>query len=552
MDHNLTWMPRLDTKLHSLMLYGSWQMNIAKTKYQEFERSGLSSTDATDVNNWGQIQNFNSSKTEGRNMAFLASTHYMFLNRYIFDASARWDGSSRFGSDNRWGFFPSMSGKWIVSSESWMKSTEKWLSELSVRAGWGVTGNRPDYEYLYFSRYNSFNTSYGDIAAIKPASLQLSNLKWERSSSYNVGIESSFLDYRLRVVANIYKRRTENLLFRDQTIPSTSGFSSISYINAGTMDNKGWEFELSTDRMIKKGKWQIDMSLNLSNYRNTIVELDPTVLSAYNKDFDYQNGSYLTRLQIENSFGSIYGFRYKGVYQYDKYQENNPSATAPVVRDANGNVVRDAKGKPVPMYYAYGTSSAYQFRGGDAIYEDVNSDGTIDELDIVYLGNSNPKFDGGIGLTVKYDRLSLNIFSNFRVGGKIINYGRMYAESMYTTDNQSIATNWRWRKDGDVTGIPRALYQYGYNWLASDRFVENGSFFRIKQITLNYSFDPKALKRVTGLSNLSMALTLNNLFTFTKYTGADPEVSPNSLGVSADNNHTPRSRYFTFALNVGI
>lgn len=552
MDHNLTWMPRLDTKLHSLMLYGSWQMNIAKTKYQEFERSGLSSTDATDVNNWGQIQNFNSSKTEGRNMAFLASTHYMFLNRYIFDASARWDGSSRFGSDNRWGFFPSMSGKWIVSSEPWMKSTEKWLSELSVRAGWGVTGNRPDYEYLYFSRYNSFNTSYGDIAAIKPASLQLSNLKWERSSSYNVGIESSFLDYRLRVVANIYKRRTENLLFRDQTIPSTSGFSSISYINAGTMDNKGWEFELSTDRMIKKGKWQIDMSLNLSNYRNTIVELDPTVLSAYNKDFDYQNGSYLTRLQIENSFGSIYGFRYKGVYQYDKYQENNPSATAPVVRDAKGNVVRDAKGKPVPMYYAYGTSSAYQFRGGDAIYEDVNGDGTIDELDIVYLGNSNPKFDGGIGLTVKYDRLSLNIFSNFRVGGKIINYGRMYAESMYTTDNQSIATNWRWRKDGDVTGIPRALYQYGYNWLASDRFVENGSFFRIKQITLNYSFDPKALKRVTGLSNLSMALTLNNLFTFTKYTGADPEVSPNSLGVSADNNHTPRSRYFTFALNVGI
>lgn len=552
MDHNLTWMPRLDQDKHSLMVYGSWQMDVTNTKYQEFERSGLSSTSSTDVGNYGQIQSFNSAKTQGRNMAFLGSVHYLLLNRYVFDASARWDGSSRFGSANRWGFFPSLSGKWILSSEPWMKPTEKWLSELSLRAGWGVTGNRPDYEYLYFSRYNSFGTNYGDISAIKPASLQLSNLKWERSSSINGGLESSFFDYRLRFVANVYKRRTENLLFANQTIPSSSGFSSISYINAGTMDNKGWELELSTNRLIQKGKWTFDFSLNLSNYRNTIIELDPTVLSAYNKDFDYQNGSYLTRLQINNSFGSIYGFRYKGVYQYDQYQENNPSATAPVVRDVNGQVVRDAKGDPVPMYFAYGTSSQYRFRGGDAIYEDVNGDGTIDELDIVYLGNSNPKVDGGVGFTAKYDRLTVNIFANFRFGGKIINYGRMYAESMYTTDNQSIATNWRWRKDGDVTEIPRALYQYGYNWLASDRFVEDGSFFRVKQVTFNYSFEPKSLKRATGLNTLSLALTLNNLFTFTKYTGADPEVSPNNLGISADNNRTPRSRYFTFALNIGF
>ena len=552
MDHNITWMPHLDPKKHSLMVYGSWQMDVTKTKYQEFERTGLSSTSATDVDNWGQIVSFNSTKSQGRNMAFLGSVHYMFMDRYIFDASTRWDGSSRFGSDNRWGTFPSISGKWIISSEPWMKPTEKWISELSLRAGWGVTGNRPDYEYLYFSRYNSFSTNYIDISTIKPSSLQLSNLKWERSSSYNIGMEASLFDYRLRVVANVYKRRTENMLFKDQTIPSSSGFGSISYINAGTMDNKGWELEFSTDRLLQHGKWTFDVSLNLSNYRNTIIELDPTVLSAYNQDFDYQNGSYLTRLQINNSFGSIYGFRYKGVYQYDEYQEDNPSATAPVVRDPNGDVVRDSKGNPVPMYFAYGTSSVYRFRGGDAIYEDVNGDGTIDELDIVYLGNSNPKFDGGVGFTLKYDRLRVNVFANFRVGGKIINYGRMYAESMYSTDNQSIATNWRWRKDGDVTEIPRALYQYGYNWLGSDRFVESGSFFRVKQITINYSFEPKRLKKVTGLNNLSLALTLNNMFTFTKYTGADPEVSPNSLGISSDNNRTPRSRYFTFALNVGI
>ncbi len=122
------------------------------------------------------------------------------------------------------------------------------------------------------------------------------------------------------------------------------------------------------------------------------------------------------------------------------------------LRDANGNVVLAGSGDPIPMYFAYGTKNEYRFRGGDAIYEDINHDGTIDELDIVYLGNSNPKFDGGFGTTIRWKRLSLNVFFNYRVGGKIINYGRMYSESMYNTENQSVSTNWRWRKDGDADG----------------------------------------------------------------------------------------------------
>ena len=216
-----------------------------------------------------------------------------------------------------------------------------------------------------------------------------------------------------------------------------------------------------------------------------------------------------------------------------------------MVRDANGNVVLDGSGDPIPMYFAYGTTNEYRFRGGDAIYEDINHDGTIDELDIVYLGNSNPKFDGGFGTTIRWKRLSLNVFFNYRVGGKIINYGRMYSESMYNTENQSVSTNWRWRKDGDMTEIPRALFQSGYNWLGSDRFVEDGSFLRLKQLTLNYSFDPKLLKKA-HLNTLNLSLTLNNMFTITKYTGADPEISPNNIGVSEDKNRTPRSRYYTF------
>ena len=549
-DHNITWQPDLGER-QSLMLYAGWQMDISNSQYQEFERYGLASTVGTDVTSEGHLTTFNSGKSEGRNMAFLFRGHYFLLDRYILDLTARWDGSSRFGPGNRWGFFPAVSGKWLISEEKFMDFADNWMSEFALRLGWGVTGNRPDYEYLYLSRYNSYGSNYIDLPAIKPSSLQLTNLKWERSTSYNLGVDLTLFDWRYKLVANVYHRRTEDLLFKDQKIPSSTGFGSVSYVNAGTMDNDGWELEFSTNNMVKRGDWTLDLSLNFSNYVNTIIELDENVLNNYNPDFNYTNGGYLTRLQINNSFGSIYGFRYKGVYQYDKYQPDNPDATAPVVRDENGNVVLDGKGETIPMYFAYGTSNAYRFRGGDAIYEDINHDGTIDELDIVYLGNSNPKFDGGFGATLRWKRLTLNMFFNYRVGGKIINYGRMDAENMYSTNNQSIATNWRWRKDGDMTEIPRALYQYGYNYLGSDRFVEDGSFLRFKQLTLSYSFDPKMLKKA-HLNTLNLSLTLNNLLTVTKYTGADPEISPNNIGVSEDKNRTPRSRYFTFGLTVGI
>lgn len=557
-DHNITWQPNLGDN-HSLMLYGGWQMDLAKSQFQEFERYGLASGYATDVANAGHLNTFNSGKSEGRNMAVLLRGHYFLLDRYGFDVSARWDGSSRFGSGNRWGFFPSVSLKWLVTGEKFMEKTEDWLSELALRLSYGVTGNRPDGEYYYYSRYETYGSPYAGMSAIKPKSLQLSHLKWERSSQYNLGVDVSLFDFRYKLVANIYHRRTEDLLFKDRSIPTTTGFSGVSYINAGTMDNNGWEIEFSTSNAIKKGDWTVDFSLNFSNYRNKIIELDDIVMNSYNPDYNYSNGSYLSRVQINNSIGSIYGFRYKGVYQYDTYQEDNPTATAPVVRDENGNVVRDAYGKPVPMMFRYGISgqTPYQFRGGDAIYEDINHDGTIDALDIVYLGNSNPKIDGGYGATVRWKRLSLNVFFNFRVGGKIINYGRMYAENMSRDDNQSIATNWRWRKDGDMTEIPRAVYgdNNAFNWLGSDRFVEDGSFMRLKQLTLSYSFDPKLLKRA-HLNTLNLSLTMNNLFTVTKYTGADPEISPTlsgeRIGVSEDNNRTPRSRYFTFSLSIGI
>jgi len=564
-EHSITWTPKLENQ--SLILYGGFQLTSGNSQFLEFENYGLPGGSITSPTTPGSDATFNSGQGQWRSMAFTGRMHYALRERYILDATFRREGSTRFGYNRRWGNFPGVSGKWIISDEPFMKPAASWLNELGIRAGWGVTGNQPDKEYLYFSRYNGDwgtnssgipnSGSYINIPTIKPSSFKLSDLRWEKNSSYNLGFDLQLFDNKYLIDANVYYRRTDDLLFPNISIPTSSGFSSLAYINAGSMGNQGWEFNFSTNNMIKAGSCTFDINFNLSNYTNKIITLSPSILNAYNKDFNYQNGkdSYLTRIQAENSFGSIYGFKYLGVYQYDKYVPGR-KGTCPVATDANGNVILDSKGNPIPMTFAYGMfGNNAAFRGGDAMYEDVNHDGTIDELDIVYLGNCNPKLNGGFGATFKYKNFSVNAFFTFRYGNKIINAARMNAESMYTNDNQSVATNWRWRQDGDITQIPRALYQAGYNFLGSDRYVEDGSFLRFKYLTFNYGFDQKLIKSLL-LSQLNLYLTLNNIITFTKYTGVDPEISPSNLtqdiGLVIDNNTTPRPQYFTLGVTIGF
>ena len=558
-DQNITWSPKLGEK-HALTLYASWQIETVQNQSQELEKSRLASSSTTDPSLPGEYRNFNNGAEERRMMAFLGRTHYSLLSRYIFDASFRREGDSRFGTDNRWGNFYGISSKWIMSDESFMEPLKSWLSELGWRVAYGVTGNPPDKNYLYFSRYNGSGT-YIDISAIRPVSVQLSNLKWETSTSYNGGLDLSLFNYRLNVEANIYKKRTKDLLLKNLPIPTLTGFSSLDYVNAGIIDNNGWELNVYTQKLIKVNDWSFDVNFNLANNTNTFVSLDPTFAQSYNKDFVYTNdAAYLSRIQEGNALGSIYGFRYKGVYQYDKYLDKNGNpnpGTSPFARDANGKIILDGSGNPVPMTFAYGTSTAYTFRGGDAIYEDINHDGTIDELDIVYLGNSNPKLNGGFGATLRYKEFSVNAFFNFRYGNKILNQARRDLESMYNNNNQSIAVNWRWLKDGDLTGIPRALYNFGYNSLPSDRFVEDGSYLRFKTLSFIYTFEKHALKALR-LNQLDCFLTFYDLLTFTKYRGVDPEIMQNMnpeyglVGVSIDTNRTPRAQYFTLGVTIGF
>ena len=220
-----------------------------------------------------------------------------------------------------------------------------------------------------------------------------------------------------------------------------------------------------------------------------------------------------------------------------------------MVKDVDGNVILNSKGRAKPMMFAYGNTAEYEFVGGDAKYVDINNDGNINELDIVYLGSSLPKLNGGFGFSINYGRFSWRNQFNFRYGNKVINQGRRSAEAMYNTDNTSAAINWRWRVEGDDTDMPRALHQYGYNSLPSDRFVEDGSFLRWNSCSFGYSIDPKYVKKL-GINNLSFNLNLNNILVLTKYSGMDPEIGYGGMGVATDNSQTPRPKQFTFNVSV--
>lgn len=551
--HTMTFTPHFDNEDHSLMAMVRAQSTSGSSSSQSTSENGLPSGTITSPAAPAIISGFSTGAGQWRSAYFTFSSHYAYKGKYMADFSVRRDGSNKFGPQRRWGNFPAVSMRWNISDEAFM-SNLKWISMLSVRPGWGKVGNQPGGDYLYFSKYAPAN-AYINKPSIYPTNIRLSNLKWESKETYNIGFDLGFLDDKITSDINLYTQLTTDLLMYGPAIPTSSGYSTLTVQNVGAMRNNGWELNLNGYGLARSGKFSIDLNLSFANNSNSITEMDPTVLESMNSQFDRSNGSYLTRVQLLNAFGTIYGFRDKGVYQYSDYSETEVAGVSgpnsPVVRNIDGDVILNENGRTKPMYFCYGTTSEYLFKGGDAIYEDINSDGNINELDIVYLGSSLPKITGGFGIKFNFGRLIINNQFNFRIGNKIINSARMNAENMYSNNNQSKAVNWRWRTEGDLTEIPRALYNYGYNWLGSDRFVEDGSFIRLNYTQLSYSVDPALLKRF-GLKQARINVSANNLFVLTRYSGADPEVSYGSYGIVYDSSQTPRSKSITAGITVGF
>lgn len=542
---------------HLLIANLAWQTASATQTAHTTKSYGHPSESLTNATTAAYLNYLVNGNSKSRSLAGLGNIHYSYKGKYILSGVLRVDGSTKFGAARRWGVFPGLSAKWIISEEKFMKPLEKYVSMLAVRPGWGITGNQPGSDYSQYSVYSIDNYGYMGGTVVRPVNIPLTDLRWEKTRSYNLGFDLSFFNNLINAKIDLYDKETTDLLWSQYAIASTSGFSSLNFKNDGKLQNRGWEVELSTDRLINKGKFSMDFNFNFGNNQNVIKDIDESIMNQFNDNAGaINNGVYLTRIQRENSYGSIYGFRYKGVYSYsyDNFEKaEQEGKSSPIARDENGNIMYDYEGKPKQMMYNY-MGTKYKFQGGDAIYEDINHDGSIDEYDVVYLGNSNPKLEGGFGSTLRYGNLSLTIFCNFRYGGKIVNYSRMSAENMYTDDNQCRTVNWRWRKEGDETNVPRALYQQGYNWLGSDRYVEDGSFLRIKHISLRFTA-PKKWCKALHANAINAYLTVNNLFCFTEYSGTDPEVAVQNFntslpGVAYDKSRTPRSKDWTMGISA--
>lgn len=575
--HQLVFKPYFMNPDHSLQVLARWDIGTYTGTSQSLSSSGIGGG-ITDPTVPGYLRGASSGTSEGHTMSATGSFHYSYGSKYSFDFTLRADGSTKFGSGKKWGFFPGISGRWNISDEKFFDPIRKYINMLSFRPGWGITGNAGFSEGLIYNTYGA-SGAYAGTSAIVPTNLRLTEIKWEKTKSWNIGADLNILDDLLKFNLNVYKKKTTDLLNSGVRIPSSTGFSSLPWANVGSMENEGWELYVNTKDIFKIGKFSTQLRFNIAQNINTVTEMDASVLAAKNPDFDYKNESVMYRVQIGHALGGIYGFRYKGVYAYD-YDHNGyflseeknqyylpepdengnlintakaTGKTAPIVFDANGKVVYDKNGNPLPMMFNYGGVN-YQFNGGDVIYEDINHDGQIDELDIVYLGGSNPKVNGGFGIDLNYGQWSLKTNFNFRIGNKIINMARMYAEDMRTNKNQCASVNHRWRKNGDVTEIPRAMNASAgasYNALISDRYVEPGDFLRFNYFQFAYSFKAEQLKKF-GLSSLRIAASGNNLFFWTKYSGVDPEHSASGYAPCQDTSQTPRSRSFTLSLNVGF
>lgn len=457
------------------------------------------------------LNTISSAKSLARQYSLAGQLYYLWGDRYSISGSLRRDGDSAFGKNNRYGRFPSVSGFWRPSSEPFLKDRFLWLDQFKIRGSWGITGRPPE-----GSSANAFtlsaNAPFIDIQGINADNIELINLQWEKSTQSNLGIDFSVWKGRLNFTTDFSKTVTRNLIM-DVPISPNSGFELIQK-NFGSIRNNVFEGEIS-GQPINNNKWLMVLSFNVSSSSSKVLELpnnEPVV-----RDNILDNQKYMTMVNVGDPAGTIYGLKYLGVYA------NDADAFA---RDASGNFLLDFNGQKVPM--RWNNLTGYVFTGGDANYADINHDGLINKGDVVAIGKAIPQYFGGFSFRLSYNR-AWELFATFtyQYNFDIVNMAKMNTSNMYTNNNQSTAVMRRWRKQGDITDIPRALYGAGFNWVGSDRFTEDGSFLKCNTISLSYNMKKQMLDKIK-FRGAKVVLSVNNAFILTKYSGVDPSVNTGS------------------------
>jgi TonB-linked SusC/RagA family outer membrane protein len=466
---------------------GSIEYNTEESSFLRGE--GFSSPEFQYVGSATNLVDFGGIPTANNLESFFGRANYSYKNRYLLQATMRADGSSRFGVNNRWGYFPAVSAGWVISDEPFMGNFGNRFGQLKLRGSFGKTGNQSIPNFAALATYGSAN--YGATPGIAPLAFANPNLKWESTKEWDAGLDWYPFGGRISIIADYYHKLTSDLLTRRQ-LPCTIGYCSF-FDNIGNVLNRGLEFGLNT------------------------VNFKPATRGGFswNSDFNISfNHNEVTKLNAEQ----------------------------PVAGDNYRDISRAAVGQPIGEFYVL------HFKGvdpatGDALYSD----------DRINAGSPQPKFFGGLGNTFGYKSFELRGFLEFSHGAKVFNLMRIFADDGgYAYDNKFAYAMNRWQNPGDITDEPRASFDgTSGGRVISDRFIEDGSYLRIQEITLSWRL-PAGLFASRGLTNAKLYVSGHNLHNFTKYTGYDPDVNSNgtsNIDLGTDYYAYPRARTFTLGIS---
>lgn len=493
--------------------------------FQKFNRKSLSLSGSgsidnliTSINGASTILNFSQGISENKLLSYFGRINYDYKSRYLLSFTMRQDGSSRFGEDNRFGYFPAVSAGWRFTDEPFFKSIG-FLKDGKLRASYGVTGNQDIGNYVSQGSISNIGTYLGAIA-IGTNAVPNKLLKWENTEQADVGLDLTFFNGRMDVMFDLYHKKTNDLLFNVQ-VPSEIGYNTIA-MNYGSILNKGLEFTIGGLIVDNSLRWNSRFIFGMN--RNRVIDLPD--------GRDYRPNSY-SLARVGQPIGVFYGLKALGVYARDE-----------------DNVYRTENGVAIP--YRKGASTGAVYKGGDVRWEDVNGDGIINDDDLQIIGNPNPKFSGGFNNEFSWKRFKLNTFFTYSVGNSVFNLVKSILDESTNDSNFSTDQLRRWKKQGDVTDIPRLVKSDPMqNNAVSSRFVEDGSFIRLQNLGIGYSVPVKKLLALK-IKALDIGINAANLFTWSRYSGFDPEVSStsNPLGYGADDGSFPKTTSYNFSLNV--
>ena len=488
---------------------GTWtdQLLIVDGSLDESYRLGSSS-----INEWGLL-------------SAVARINYNYRNRYYVTASTRMDGSSRFSK--KWGTFPAVSAAWRISNEKFMRNAS-WISDLKLRASFGVTGNNSIGNYQHLSLMTGSNYVFGSGGEHIENGVRISTsgndeLTWEKTRQIDVGFDISLFRDRVNIIADYYDKRTEDLLLSLQT-PLISGFSSIM-TNIGKIRNHGWEVTLNTRNIDQKFKWDTDF--NISFNRQKVQELGPKADPLYGSALFFNNTNIT---QIGYPVGLFYGLNVVGIYQNQWEVDNFPGIKT-------GNA---------------------QSRPGEFIFEDVNKDGSITMDDRTIIGDPHPDFTFGFTNTFSFWNFTLKVFLRGAVGFDVMNMS--FGDTMYNMGanmHRNVLNRWQSEEnpgDGKTPRVVRVNRAVVGNSQLNSSFIEDGSFVNIQNVSLTYRF-PTSITKKLKMNRLSLAFSVNNLYMFTDYTGYNPEAAwsiGSTLSPGVDWGTYPLARTYMFTLTTNF